>query len=846
MNYRLGYQTIIWGPQIDDLEGVLDVICKAGYEGVEIAQRPTMIRMKGKLSHVGIDELCRLLEERDLSLLGFAGGTLEERLSYCGSVLPEYLYVEDWDPQIAPLALKRGFTLGLHPHVYKKIHRLSDALDLLEEQEGLKFILDTAHLVIVGDDPVKAVGTLGKDRLLAVHLKDWSPEFGRASHRYARGFIELGQGVVDFLSVFEELKAIEYAGWLVVEQDTTGTGAQASILNCAQWLDKHGLMNRKPENLDKTVHRSRGPFPDQRQCDPGREIKFVRSLVGANGQPVHKCYRRVASAIAELVPSHLVMLSGCSPANDLMTVLAVHPPITLPRYTCRLSEALSSIAIERQTVTTFDLDATAYPSRTFQLKEIKDRLGLKRMICIPIFNPSNHNHMRLLAHVFPRDTHYGISEEELLWFGMDVGRSVDIATDEISSVAGARANLLADESTNRKGFLERLIKLILEMLSCEAVTILLVNEARDKLEVAATTGVEWHALKNDEFYRKGEGLTGTVWSRNEPLLATDVTALTHRAAKCIDKVKSKPKSHLIAPLVDSCGEVVGVLRCRNKQGATLAGFNMFSEDDLAIVDAIAQAALPHLQVRMAEERHRKAVGRITHELKTPIMAIRGATEMAQRRIDRLRNVTPTTLFGYDYLDDIWSWSELARRWIGNADFFRYSDMPIPVQQQRVRLMADVIAPAVRQVRPLLEDRGFSSRGIHYDAFSQVPPLYVDKNLFQQVIFNLLSNSIKYAFDDARAFEVTISGQTTGSGYLIQFADTGTGIEEGTEERIFEDGFRGRKAIEKDATGQGFGLWVVRQALAAHGATIEVTKNQLPTIFDIRLPQGLASRPTGHV
>jgi sugar phosphate isomerase/epimerase len=64
---KVGYETIIWGPYVDNLKRVLDVIAAAGYQGVEFAQHPETLG--------DVRELLRLLQERDLTLLGLTIGS---------------------------------------------------------------------------------------------------------------------------------------------------------------------------------------------------------------------------------------------------------------------------------------------------------------------------------------------------------------------------------------------------------------------------------------------------------------------------------------------------------------------------------------------------------------------------------------------------------------------------------------------------------------------------------------------------------------------------------------------------------------------------------------------------
>ena len=128
-----------------------------------------------------------------------------------------------------------------------------------------------------------------------------------------------------------------------------------------------------------------------------------------------------------------------------------------------------------------------------------------------------------------------------------------------------------------------------------------------------------------------------------------------------------------------------------------------------------------------------------------------------------------------------------------------------------------------------------------DVFRGFPRLWLDRNRFQQVMFNLLSNAIKYAFDDPRAFAVQIDGAIEPTGFVIWFRDWGPGIKAGTESKVFEEGFRGEGAIGKNVTGQGLGLWIVRQIVEKHGGAIEVTSIKQPTEFTIQLPRWLELR-----
>jgi len=239
-----------------------------------------------------------------------------------------------------------------------------------------------------------------------------------------------------------------------------------------------------------------------------------------------------------------------------------------------------------------------------------------------------------------------------------------------------------------------------------------------------------------------------------------------------------------------------------------------------------------------QERREKELGRLTHELKVPLVAIRGAAEFI------IRTPGIKNIFDYDYPGDILSWIELMGRLIDNADRARYSDEKIEVKAKPIYLLREVIAPSIKQVRLLLDERGFCRHNITYEHshFEQIPKLWLDRNQFQQVTFNLLSNAIKYAYDDPDAFSVEIDAAYSGKQFLILFRDWGPGIEAGMEEIVFEEGTRGENAFKMNVAGQGLGLWVVRQVVERHGGVIKVTNLQLPTEFTIFLPNSLTESP----
>ncbi len=164
--------------------------------------------------------------------------------------------------------------------------------------------------------------------------------------------------------------------------------------------------------------------------------------------------------------------------------------------------------------------------------------------------------------------------------------------------------LIAGQSNDLVVFLEKLKVLIQTNINCDGVAIFLVNEGGDKIELYETTGTSWLVESSEQFYRKGEGLTGSVWERNETLLTVNSIVESGHIGKSEENVTdSKQHACLWVPFVNSKGNVIGLVRCRNKKNTSETMIpNMFTDDDASVLDAIGQAAVPHLQILLDAAR----------------------------------------------------------------------------------------------------------------------------------------------------------------------------------------------------------------------------------------------------
>ena len=838
---------MLWKHGIQDLPEVFRTVAAHGCRGVEFCHRPDQLLIDART-------LRKMLSDYGLTLVGLSGGTLRERMEYCDDELrPEYLYVEDWEGAESQRAMNAGFVLALHPHLFKPVHRLAEAEKLLREHRQLRFLPDTAHLTIAGDSPAHAV-SLWRERLAAVHLKDWTPIYGRSSHRYARGFVELGTGIVNFEMLFERLLLINYSGWLVIEQGKPESSPEQVIAHATKWL---GISNfphyrRNIDDGERLIHAPKTETSKRNKpYSPEKERQFLDDIFHTATEEIHDSYPQLTQALGRLLNPKLILLCACNPPANIMGILGAYPrTVKLKKYFMGYSGSLSSVAVERQAVTVFKLNtdspAAKYnrPDAQFGYPSLAKQMNLSTLISVPILNPQNPHQARFIVNIFlQNEDEIQYIPEDLLHLGNLIAQAADAALDERCALASATASFLAGDCQQADAFLDELLNLILEALYCRTATIFLVNDIGDCLEPIKTTGLIWNAPPEQRFYQATENperdFVSKVWQRREAIILSGSYARSGAGQKSMEAKSEKSLSGLCAPMVDVKGAVIGVIRCQNKQRGAEAS-HMFSEDDLAVLDAICQTAVPHLQVLLSKERRAKALRRLTHELNYPLVALTGATENIRTELQK-RHGTSEAFFSEDFVGDIESWIGLMQGLLGNADFFRLVDRKLVPELRRTFIYGDVLMPVIKQIKKLLDDRDFSPKQIFITQFKEVPPLWLDKKLPTQVAFNLLSNAIKYADEDPKRFRVKIVDRETDRFYEIDFSDWGPGIPSEMKDAIFLEGVRSKHAEQSNVSGDGLGLWVVKRAVQAHGGEVELTSFSKPTTFTVFLPKVLVMR-----
>ena len=126
------------------------------------------------------------------------------------------------------------------------------------------------------------------------------------------------------------------------------------------------------------------------------------------------------------------------------------------------------------------------------------------------------------------------------------------------------------------------------------------------------------------------------------------------------------------------------------------------------------------------------------------------------------------------------------------------------------------------------------------------PIYVDHDMWEKIVLNLLSNAFKFTFEGG----IRVALSQTDNDVMLVVQDTGTGIEADALPHLFERFYRIRGAQSRTYEGTGIGLALIHELVQLHGGTIhiqsQVGDNVHGTTVTITLPKGTAHLPADHI
>jgi len=225
--------------------------------------------------------------------------------------------------------------------------------------------------------------------------------------------------------------------------------------------------------------------------------------------------------------------------------------------------------------------------------------------------------------------------------------------------------------------------------------------------------------------------------------------------------------------------------------------------------------------RQRDQARAEAIGFVTHELRTPLIAIQGFAELLMRYPQQeASSEAPTTIF------------RESRRLVAMINAY-LEVLRMDVGSRPLRIKPAEIAQMVRHVEQILQPLAQSAQvTIYTDVTPQASTLNCDEPLVAGALLNLLSNAVKYS---PKGSMVTLQALVINDQVEFQVRNSGPVIPPGDLERIFEPYYRVPDQSGGNL-GWGLGLAFVKRISEQHGGGVQVNSNAYAgTCFSLTLP-----------
>jgi len=236
------------------------------------------------------------------------------------------------------------------------------------------------------------------------------------------------------------------------------------------------------------------------------------------------------------------------------------------------------------------------------------------------------------------------------------------------------------------------------------------------------------------------------------------------------------------------------------------------------------------ELATVERLRRDLVANVSHELKTPISALRARLE------NLLDGVEPPDA---EVLQGMLQQTERLSRLVEQLlDLSRLESGDVPMDRETVHLES-LVSAVIAEVEVA---RGDQLVAVRSEIPSAMPALWADRERVHQVVFNLLDNAVRFTPPGG---EVVVSADVAGGRCEIRVVDTGPGIPAEHLPFLFERFYRVDSSRSRGDGGTGIGLAIARSVVEAHGGRIwaesEVGRG---SVFTFELPLATSNmRPT---
>lgn len=271
---------------------------------------------------------------------------------------------------------------------------------------------------------------------------------------------------------------------------------------------------------------------------------------------------------------------------------------------------------------------------------------------------------------------------------------------------------------------------------------------------------------------------------------------------------SRLTAHIMEPL-DALAE--GAVRIRENNLTE----EIVCEGDLEFQNVCASFNDMQKHLLEEQEKNRKyekartdMIAGISHDLRTPLTAIRGSVKGV------LDGVAATPEIQEKFLQAAYKRTEEMGGLLNQLFYLsRMESGNVPLELQKIEINAFIRNYVESKQELLLPEEAH----LEAELMSKETWVFIDSEQFHRVLENLLGNSLKYA--EVSPVQMKITVKRSQGGVRICFGDNGVGIAREKLENVFEEFYRGDESRNKKE-GNGLGLYIVKYLIHAMGGNVQ--------------------------
>jgi len=215
-------------------------------------------------------------------------------------------------------------------------------------------------------------------------------------------------------------------------------------------------------------------------------------------------------------------------------------------------------------------------------------------------------------------------------------------------------------------------------------------------------------------------------------------------------------------------------------------------------------------LKRLEELKEEFVFVAAHELRTPVTVIRGFAEMALDNKEKLDEDTVR------YLGEVKDASDRLNRLVNDLLEVARSDAGRLTIKVAPVALEGVVGAALGNLSGWAKKENIT---IQYDPPVDIPEVNADTSRINEVMMNLVSNSIKYTLGEGT---IIVTHEVRDNDVITHIEDTGIGMSDEAQKKLFQKFYRVQAKGTEEITGTGLGLFIVKQIIEKMGGKIWAT------------------------